>query len=427
MKEELLHYVWRFQQYQLQDLQTTQGEPLLVIHPGQYNTHAGPDFLNGQIRLSNTLWYGHIEIHLRASDWLVHAHQQDPAYQNVILHVVLEEDQPIYRSNGTRIPCLELQARVFPEVLRTYRKLYQRPWQIPCAPLIQQVPHLTRMSWLDRMQTERLQIIAQRILQILQHNKGDWTQTRYQWLARGFGLQVNQDPFELLARQTPLSLVQRHRAQLDQLEALFFGQAGLLAGNHQDEYPKDLQREYQFLQHKYQLSPIPVHTWKFSRMRPASFPTIRLAQWAQLMHQRPSLWGDLMDVRHLEDVTQLFAVEASGYWANHYRFDQIAAFQVKRMGRTMIHRIAINVLAPLYYAYGLQMSHDGYCQLAQQLLEDIPAENNRVIREWKKLHVVAQHAGDSQALLQLRRFHCDQQKCLTCAIGVWLLQHADKE
>jgi len=427
MKEELLHYIWRFQQYRACDLRTTQGEPLQIINPGFYNTDAGPDFRESEVRVSSTRWYGHVEIHVASSDWIKHGHTHDSAYQNVVLHVVLEEDEPILRANGTRIPCLELHSRIRPELLHTYRKLYQKPHAIPCAGMLHQVPELTRKLWLDRLQIERLEERAERTLRCLQANTGDWEVTFYQLLARGFGLRVNQDAFQELAGRTPLKLLRRHRQQLFQLEALLFGQAGLLPGAPQEAYPQELRKEYLFLQKKYQLRPMTGQEWKFSRMRPAGFPTVRIAQFAMLLHHTDHLFSRVMVIERVEEVYHLLAVKVSNYWATHYRFGTLARFGEKRLGKQAIQQIIINIIVPFLFAYSKVRASDKHRQQAGQLLEQVPAESNRILRAWKKLGVDAEHAGDSQALLQLRKEYCDAHRCLECGIGTWLLRQEKKE
>ena len=427
MKEEWPHYIWRFQQYRAHTLYTTQREPLQIIKAGFYNTDAGPDFRESEIKVGATRWYGHVEIHVRSSDWNRHGHTQDPAYQNVVLHVVLEEDEPILRANGTRIPCLELQTRIRPELLQTYRKLYQKPGTIPCAGLIHQVPVLTRQLWLDRLQVERLEERAQRTLHCLEKNTGDWEATFYQLLARGFGLRVNQDAFQELASRTPLNILRRHRQQLWQLEALLFGQAGLLPEATPEAYPNELRKEYQFLQKKYQLVPMTGQAWKFSRMRPAGFPTIRIAQLAMLLHSTDHLFSRVIVVEQVAEIHHLLSVKVSNYWATHYRFGKLTAFAEKRLGKQAIDQLIINIIVPFLFAYGQTRASEKHCSRAGQLLEQVAAESNSILRSWKKLGMEATHAGDSQALLQLRKHYCDAHRCLECGIGTWLLRQSEQD
>lgn len=421
MKEELLHYIWRYQQYDNRDLLTTAGEDLQIVDPGQYNVDAGPDFLDGQVQVGPTRWHGHIEIHLQSSDWLKHGHAQDPAFQNVILHVVLREDVPIRLADNSRIPCLELQHRIDPAMLKTYRKLYVQPAKIPCQNLLPQVPLLTKQWWLDRMCTERLEARTLRIAARLGQNRGDWEKTFYETLAGGFGLRVNREPFEQLAERTPLSILLRHRQQLFQLEALLFGQAGLLQVAFEDAYPTSLREEYQFLQSKYQLRPVAGYPWKFSRMRPAGFPTIRLAQFAMLLHQSDHLFSKALVAETVADISHMLDVQVSGYWATHYRFDQLGKASAKRLGGQAVQQIVINVLVPFLIHYGKVRSREGVIARARTLLEDIPPEQNKIIRDWTRLGLSPEHSGDSQALLQLRKEYCQKHRCTECGIGRYLL------
>lgn len=398
-----------------------------IVKPGFYNTDAGPDFRESEIKVGSTRWYGHVEIHVRSSDWLRHGHTHDPAYQNVVLHVVLEEDEPILLASGTRIPCLELQARIRPELLQRYRKFYQKPHTIPCAGMLHQVPELTRKLWLDRLQIERLEERARRVLHLLEKNTGDWEMTFYQLLGSGLGLRVNQDAFQELAVRTPLTLLRRHCPQLFQLEALLFGQAGLLPQATEDVYPQELRKEYLFLQKKYQLIPMTGQEWKFSRMRPAGFPTVRIAQLAMLLHSTDHLFSRIIVVERVEEIYHLLAVKVSNYWATHYRFDKLTKFSEKRLGRQAIDQIIINIIVPFLFAYGKARASEKHRRRAGELLEQVAAEKNSMLRAWNKLGIEAGHAGDSQALLQLRKEYCNAHRCLQCAIGTWLLRQTERE
>jgi len=421
MKEELLHYIWRHQQYDNQHLFTTAGEVLQIINPGNYNHDAGPDFLEGQVQIGTARWHGHIELHLHASDWLKHGHAEDPAYQNVILHVVLQEDVVIKLTDSSRIPCLELQNRIDPAMLKTYRKLYAQPTKIPCQGLLSQVPLLARQWWLDRLCMERLEARTLRIAARLGQNRGDWEKTFYECLAGGFGLRVNRESFEQVAERTPLQTLLRHRQQLFQLEAMLFGQAGLLQGTFEDAYPNSLREEYQFLQNKYQLRPVSGFPWKFSRMRPASFPTVRLAQFAMLLHQSDHLFSKALVADTVSDISHMLDVQVSGYWATHYQFDQLGKACAKRLGKQALHQIVINVLVPFLIHYGKVRAQEGVIERARRLLEEIPPEQNKIIRDWARLNFTPEHAGDSQAMLQLRKEYCQKHRCTECGIGRYLL------
>lgn len=424
MREDFLHYLWRFQRFDHHHLLTTQGETIHIVDTGQPNPHAGPDFLQARVRIGGTLWAGNVEMHLRASEWAAHGHGDDRHYDNVILHVVLEEDQPVLRANGERLPCLELQRRVPPGLNKVYwRLLHQADW-IPCAPQFDSVPSLTHTLWLERLLVQRLESRTDAIGQRLAANNGDWEETFYQLLATGLGSKVNAEPFELLSRSLPLKLLLRHKAQLLQMEALLFGQAGLLEEEMQDDYPQRLQREYQFLRRKYDLTPIPTAAWKFLRMRPANFPTVRLAQLATSLYQSGHLFSKILAARDLTELENMFEVKLSNYWWTHYRFDKESPRRAKQLGRTTIHLLVINVIAPLLFFYGKHRGDTQYQDRALRLLEETPAEKNHVIEGWRGLGLSPDSAGQSQALLELKHHYCDRRRCLHCAVGHVLLKEA---
>lgn len=422
MKEELLHYVWRMQRFDCNHLFTTQGQKVNILRFGDYNRHAGPDFTDARIQLDDTLWAGNVEMHLKASDWISHGHQNDTAYQNVILHVVLEDDRPIQHPSGEHIPCLELKSRIPNKVAKTYQRLLRNEHWIPCQQLLHQAPDITRQLWLDRLSIERLERRCAWIKAILVHKKYDWEACLYQSLARSFGMKVNSEPFEQLAQIIPLSLVRKHKHNLWQLEALFFGQAGLLATSFEEAYPLKLQREYKFLAHKYGLHPMPTTLWKFLRMRPANFPSLRIAQFALLLHQREHLFSKLLSVQHLKEVENMFELELSNYWQTHYILNKPSVKKRKTLGKSTIHLFIINTLAPLLFLYGKEKDQSAFCDKAIQLLEEIPAESNHIITEWGQLGFSPSSSYQSQALLELKNEYCNHKKCLSCGIGNAILK-----
>ncbi len=422
MKEELLHYVWRMQRFDCTNLFTTQGQKINILRFGEYNRHAGPDFTDARIQLDDTLWAGNVEMHLKASDWLRHGHQNDTAYQNVILHVVLENDQPIQHPSGEDIPCLELKSRIPNKVANTYQRLLHNEHWIPCQQLLHQTPDITRQLWLDRLSIERLEKRCAWIKAILTDKKQDWEACLYQSLARSFGMKVNSEPFEQLARITPLSLIRKHKHNIWQLEALLLGQAGLLAGDFEEAYPLKLQREYKFLAHKYGLQAMPTTLWKFLRMRPANFPSLRIAQFALLLHQSEHLFSKLLSVQHLKEVEGMFELELSNYWQTHYVLNKPSVKKRKNLGKSTIHLFIINTLAPLLFLYGKEKDQSSFCDKAIQLLEAIPAENNHIIAAWEKLGFSPVSSYQSQALLELKNQYCNHKKCLSCGIGTAILK-----
>jgi len=421
--ESFLHFLWRWRRFDAFQLTTTQGQSLEILHPGEHNTHAGPDFFNARVRIDDTLWAGNIEMHLQASEWLAHKHQDDPAYDNVVLHVVLEEDLPIQRAgDGSRLPCLVLQGRIPPQVLNTYQRLeHERAW-IPCERFFTGTPEIIRLNWLDRVLVERLEQKTAGIADLLKTTENHWELAFYVLLARNFGLKVNIEPFEALARSLPLNVLARHKNNRLQVEALLFGQAGLLGENFQEEYPKILVREYRHLAHKYGLRPLAASQWKFLRLRPANFPTVRLAQFAALIHQSAHLFSQVLETVHLRSLENLFAVQPSEYWFQHYQLDKPSSPRSKTLGRDFVHLLIINTLIPMLFHYGRMKEDPNLQNRALRLLEELPAESNAILDGWDTLGMRARHAYQSQALLHLKTRYCDAKRCLECAVGHFILK-----
>lgn len=421
--EAFLHYIWKLNLYYQQELYTVAGEPLEVCHQGYHNHHAGPDFSNARIRIGNTLWAGQVEIHKRSSDWLVHQHQHDPAYNNTILHVVYEYDQPIYRASGEEIATLVLRGRIPPRYLQRYeRLLHSRTW-IPCEAQMSPILSQNCQLWLDRLAIERLQDKTVGIEQQLELNHYHWEQTFYQFLARSFGMQQNAAPFEALALSLPLKVLAKHKQDLFQLEALLLGQAGLLqTATGQEKQVDDWLKEYQFLAKKYQLQALQASSWKFGRMRPANFPTLRLAQFAVLIHQSSHLFSKVILEQDVEQLKALFEVELQGYWQNHYRLGESSVNRKKSLGKSTIDLILINTIAPFLLAYGRHKGETDFTERALELLQAVSPEKNAVVEHWKALKVKARSALETQALLQLKTKYCDKKRCLDCHFGHQLLQ-----
>jgi len=422
MREDLLHFVWRTRRFDLQNLVSTEGETISIQQFGELNTHAGADFFNSKIKIGETLWAGNVEMHLNSSDWKKHGHSDDRAYDNVILHVVLEEDEPIFRESGQRIPCLELKKRISEKLSKTYLKLLHNEFWIPCQHHFFEVSEMKRNLWLDRLLTERLESKTEAIAQRLDQNNGHWEETFYQFLARNFGVKVNNDAFEQLARATPLLHLGKHKNDLFQIEAMLFGQSGLLEKEFEDDYPNRLKKEYTFLQKKYNLEPISVVNWKFMRLRPANFPTIRIAQFARLIFQSVHLFSKILEVKKVEDIEKLFSVELSDYWESHYTFDNESIERSKKLGKTAIHLFVINTVAPVLFLYGLRKGEEKYRDTAFRLLENLKPEKNSIITGWKHLGVEPDSAYQTQGLLQLKNEYCNKKRCLECAIGAGILK-----
>jgi hypothetical protein len=414
MQENFLHYLWRNRRFNFSNLRTTKGETLDILDFGEYNTNAGPDFLNATIRLGDMTWAGNVEMHVKSSDWLLHGHQYDEGYKNVILHVVYEEDTVV---TSPEMPCLVLKNLIPEGIHKKYWALLHTETWIPCQHQFFTVSGLTKTMWLERLLVERLEKKTEAIAIALERNKNDWEETFYQFVTRNFGVSVNTEPMEWLARSLPHVTLAKHKNNLFQLESLIFGQSGLLEKEYKDEYPNILKKEHAFLSHKHKLKPINGTAWKFSRMRPASFPTIRLAQLADLVHQSTHLFSKILDVETITDLEKLFTVKTSPYWSNHYVFDTPSVTTKKTMGRDTIDLIIINTIVPFLFYYGKIRQEDQYKDRAFQFLEALKAENNAIVEGWQNLGEIPKTAFQTQALIQLKKEYCDKKRCLECAVG----------
>lgn len=417
MKEDFLHFLWRWRRFNAQTLVTTEGQTVDILHPGTPNEHAGPDFFNARLRIADTEWAGNVEMHLKASEWLAHGHDRDSAYDNVLLHVVWEEDQPIRRPNGERIPCLELKNRVQSRLLDIYQRLeHERAW-IPCQTFYPQTPDIVRLNWLDRLLVERLEQKTEAIAVQLALTENHWEEAFYRSLARNFGLKVNAEPFEALARSLPLAILAKHKNNLVQVEALLFGQAGFLDEPFKDEYPRLLAQEYRHLRHKYGLTPLATVQWKFARLRPANFPTVRLAQFAALVHRAAHLFSKVLEAETLRALEHLFDAPPSAYWKDHFQFDKPSISRPKPPGRDFVQLLVINTITPFLFYYGKSKTLAPLQQRALAFLEALPPEDNHIVDGWAALGTKASNAYQSQALLQLKTRYCDHKRCLSCGIG----------
>lgn len=412
--EAFYHFVWQHKLYRTDNLKTECGLPIEVIHPGLLNRDAGPDFFNVKIKIDGVLWAGNVEIHSKSSDWNLHRHQHNKAYDNVILHVVAAYTSPIQNTLGNDIPTLVLD--VTPSVFQQYDTLLLEKKIIACSKILPSIDPLFLVNYRDRLVTERLQRKSTQIDSILEQTKGDWEAVFFQTLCRNFGFGVNADAFERLGKSLSYKLIAKHRDNLLQLEALFLGQAGFLEENVEDTYFKSLSQEYNFLKAKYSLSPLDKHIWKFLRLRPSNFPTIRIAELAHLLHQHDSLLHQIIDVDKYS-IEKLFAAETSIYWQSHYQFGKLSDKRKKTLGKSAINIILINTVAPALFCYGKAKGIDKLCDKAISILEDLPAENNHIITEWNSLGLESSNAYDSQAQLQLYNEYCRHKKCLHCNIG----------
>ena len=424
--EKLLHYVWQHKLFPLTQLTTIEGLSVEVIDPGLHNSNAGPDFFNAKVKIDNTMWVGNVEIHERASDWFRHKHDTDPAYDSVILHVVGISDCEIPVKNQRILPQMELG--IPDDVLRNYRELLAEEAFPPCYRVIPEIPTLIVHSWMSALTTERLENKTKRIEEWLRKTDGDWQRTFFITLARNFGFGTNADAFEEWATHIPMMAVGKHRDDAFQVEAFFFGQAGLLSndivpGERRDDYFIRLQREYEFLAHKFSLTPMNVKLWKFLRLRPQNFPHIRLAQLVNLYHSQQADLSRLLECDSIEALMGLFNTRVTSYWENHYTFGEESTAHSKILQPASLRLLLINTAAPLLFAYGRYHMDESRCERAFELLEKLEAEQNYITRSWKKAGISVDNAADSQALIELRKNYCDRKDCLRCRFGCEYLRH----
>ena len=419
MYENFLHYLWRTRRFDLSNLATTEGDTLDILDFGEYNTNAGPDFLNARVRIGNVTWAGNVEMHVKTSDWIQHGHQHDEAYNNVILHVVYENDLPLRESQNAikNTKCFELKHKIPEGIYKKYWALLNNEHWIPCQHHFFEVSDLVKNACFERLLIERLERKTTEIAVALERNQNDWEETFYQFVARYFGLKVNAEPMEWLARSLPHIILAKHKNQLFQVEALLFGQAGLLENEFEDAYPNALKKEYQFLKHKHHLTPIATVAWKFARLRPANFPTIRIAQLAQLIHKSSHLFSKTIEIETVTDIKKLFDVEVNDYWLSHYVFDTPSVSRRKSLGTDAIHSIIINVLVPFLFYYGKMRQDEKYVTRAFNFLQEIKPENNTITEGWKNLGVPLESAHRTQSLIHLKNNYCDKKRCLDCGIG----------
>ena len=416
MREEFLYYIWE-NRLTDKDLNTTEGEAVDIVATGYRNTDSGPDYLEAKIRIGDKLWAGHVEIHVKSSDWNRHGHQNDKAYKNVILHVVYENDMQV-----NDIPTLELKGHFDESLFAQYQRLISSKTWIPCEKSIAKAPVFTRLSWLDRIAVERLESKSETVTKILEANQFDWEDALYKLLMRYFGLKVNNEAFEYLANILPFKTLLKHADNLLQVEAMLMGCAGFLEYDFTEEYPLLLKREFAVMHAKFNLLAMPAERWRFLRLRPSNFVTIRLAQMAQLIHKNGCLFSKIKAAKDTAEVKTLFDVEASEYWKTHYRFEVPAESKPKHLGNTTADVLIINAVTPLLFCYGKLHKDESVCDTAIQFLEDTEAEDNTVIRHYAQCGVKAENAMQTQALLHLYNMYCKRKRCLECRIGNVLLR-----
>ena len=423
--EELLHYVWKHKLLPLSGLQTTDGRTVEVIDTGLHNRNAGPDFFNAKVRIGGTMWVGNVEIHLKSSDWYRHGHDHDPKYNNVVLHVVSTPDCEVMTVEGHYLPQVVMQVPA--HVREHYEELLHCDRYPPCYQVIPRLTLLTVHSWMAALQTERLEQKTEAIRRRAEKAQGSWEDAYFVTLARNYGFGINGEAFERWAQNVPLTAVGKHRDDLFQVEAIFLGQAGLLETESiparyqqealQEGYFTKLRNEYLYLQHKFQLTPMDYTLWRFLRLRPQNFPYIRIAQLANLYYERRASLSALLECETVEALRQLLATHVTPYWETHYVFGSESAPSKKRMSAASVDVLIVNTAIPMLFAVGRHRQKEALCDRAFDLLEQMKAENNHIITMWQECGLEVKTAGDSQALIQLKKEYCDRKDCLRCRFG----------
>ncbi|MBE6337868.1 MAG: DUF2851 family protein [Lentimicrobiaceae bacterium] len=411
MKEEFIYYLWENRLLHL-DLKTTDNEEITILSVGIRNHDSGADFVNARIKIGDALWAGQVEIHVRASDWFKHNHHNDANYDSVILHVVYEND-----TDSLKIPTLEIKDKFDLSIFHKYNWFFgSRNW-IPCGEFVGGVQNFTLISWLDRMLVEHLENECKDLDFKLKNNHYDWEQAFYQRLMRYFGLKVNNDSFEYLSRILPLNLLLRHRDNDIYIESMMFGCAGFLERDFEEDYPSLLKRDFMMLKSKFGLKVMPLSNWKFLRLRPPNFPTIRIAQLAKIITKNGNMFSKIRDADDIQEIRDLFDVELNSYWDNHFQFDKTSKVERRKiLGKTAVDLIIINAIVPMLFYYGHTHSLESYKEKAMSFLEQIEAEDNMIIRNFQNSGVVLQNAFQTQAILYMYKYYCKRRRCLECRI-----------
>lgn len=421
-QEDLLHYIWKLQYFDLTGLHTTDGQQITITHPGYHNFDAGPDFSSAKVVIGHTEWIGNLEIHIKASDWVKHRHYNDRAYDNVILHVVYEEDEKVLRPDGSVIPCLELKDLIHHEIFEKYFYLKNNNQWIPCEAMINKVDDFKKKLWLEKLLVERLEKKSKLIYELLEYTNNDWEYCLFIIVGKYFGSKVNNAAFEHLCKSLSLDKIFKNIDNTFAIEALIFGQAGLLNKGYKDAYPKDLMLEYEYLKHKYTITPIPEKLWKFFRLRPSNFPTIRIAQFCALLTSRKMNCSKILEISSTKEYHDIFNNQIHDYWTDHYLFDRSSKYCEKRIGNTFLNTVLINAIIPFIFVFGKKHNENIYVERAIKMLQELPPESNKITMKWKDLGLNANCSADSQALIHLKQEYCDKSKCLNCSIGHQVMQ-----
>jgi hypothetical protein len=421
MKEAFLHHLWKFKLFDLTHLVTVAGDSVRIVHSGNYLALAGPDFFNAQVVIGTQKWAGNVEIHLKSSDWYLHHHERDTAYDSVILHVVWEHDAAIFRKDNSEIPVLELKNYVSSETLARYEALMLPKSWIFCENQLASLDSFVLKNWQERLFFERLERKSKAIEELLVQTNQDWEAVLFCMLAKNFGLNINGDSFLQIALSIPFSVIRKESYAIEHIESLLFGQSGLLLEDKEDLYFKQLQSNFEYQQHKYQIEKAQVNPLQFFKHRPDNFPTLRLSQLANLYHKQPYLFSSLMALTSIKDIYDLFSISVSNYWETHYQFDKVSPKKKKMLSKSFIDLLIINTLIPLRFLYAKSQGKEVSEELIS-LLNQVAPEKNAIMDKFKSFSVVVSDAFESQALLELKNEYCNKFKCMECAIGISVLK-----
>ncbi|MFB9078644.1 DUF2851 family protein [Flavobacterium procerum] len=424
MKEDFLHYIWRFKKFETLKLKTTENEELIILHSGDFLENSGPDFFNAQIIIGNQKWAGNVEIHVKSSDWYGHFHERDKAYDNVILHVVWENDTTVFREDNTEIPVLVLKEYVSENALELYNQLTTPKSWIFCEKQLTQINDFVLKNWQERLFFERLERKSKFIYDLLKETNQDWEAVLFILLAKNFGLNTNGQAFLQIAKSIPFSVIRKEGFEIENLEALLFGTSGLLDSHFEDVYFLDLKIRYLYLVNKYQIEKNHIEQVQFFKHRPDNFPTIRLAQLASLYSDNQNLFSELINLKSTESVYKLLKTSPSSYWQNHYLFDKASAWKAKCLSKSFIDLLIVNTIIPIQFAYSSIMGESISERLIDFLME-VPPEKNAIIDKFASFGIKSNNAFETQSMLELKNEYCNKKSCLRCAFGLELLKNEE--
>ncbi|MEQ8217573.1 MAG: DUF2851 family protein [Arenibacter sp.] len=423
MREDLLHFIWKYKKLQLGNLKSSKDEAIQILDVGTHNLLSGPDFFNAKIQIDEQLWAGTVEMHIKSSDWYAHNHEVDPNYQNVILHVVWEDDCEVFRSDNTVIPTLVLRDYISSSLLQEYQKLFYHKERsfINCENEIADTSNFVLQNWLEVLYFERLERKTDLVAQLLKASNNDWERVFFVMLSKNFGLKINGEPFFEIANRLPFPVVRKIQDNAFQMESLLYGFAGFLdEDNIGDIYFDSLKKEFAFLKAKFHFLEPPHQKPEFFKLRPSNFPTIRLSQLANLYVLHQNLFSKVINAKSVEEIYLVFKVSASEYWNDHYTFGKVSKKYVKILTKKFVDLLIVNTILPIKFNFAKHMGRDVPEEIIN-IISGITSESNTVIAKFKSLKLQFPSAKESQAVIQLYNEYCTKNKCLQCAVGHQLL------